>query len=56
MEQQFQIPGLLRRLFRIPGFQTIRERMGKVVKVSATGISYWQVGVQEEQRLDWLSN
>ena len=55
-EQQFQIPGLLRRLFRIPGFRTIRERMGKVVKVSTTGISYWQLGVQEEQRLDWPSH
>ena len=44
-EQQFQIPGLLRRLFRIPGFRTIRERMGKVVKVSTTGISYWQLGI-----------
>jgi hypothetical protein len=54
--QQSQIPILLRRLFQIPGFRTIRERMGKVVKVSATGISYWQLGVQEEQHLDWPSD
>jgi hypothetical protein len=54
--QQSQIPILLRRLFQIPGFRTIRERMGRVVKVSVTGISYWQLGVQEKQYLDWPSD
>ena len=35
MEQQNQISILLRRLFRIEGFRSVRERMGKVIHVSS---------------------
>jgi hypothetical protein len=53
MEQQAQIPALLRRLFKIPGFRSVRERMGKVVHVSHEQIRYHQLGVEEEQFLAW---
>ena len=42
-EKQAQIPTLLRRLFIIPGFSTIRERMGKVVRVSEESIKKREV-------------
>ncbi len=51
--QQAQIPDLLRRLFRIEGFRSIRERMGKVVWVSPEGIRYYQRHFQDEQHLGW---
>lgn len=52
-KQQAQIPDLLRRLFRIEGFRSIRERMGKVVWVSPEHIRYYQRQLQDEQHLDW---
>jgi hypothetical protein len=53
MEQQVQIPSLLRRLFKIEGFRTVRERMGKVVHVGHEAIRYYQRGLPGEQRLNW---
>jgi len=53
MRRQNEIPVLLRRLFQIPGFRNIAERMGKVVKVTSYGISYRQLRVSGEQYLDW---
>jgi uncharacterized protein (DUF433 family) len=52
-EKQEQIPILLRRLFKIPDFATIRERMGKVVRVSPEGIRYYERNVPGEQRMSW---
>ncbi len=52
-KQQAQIPVLLRRLFRIEGFRSIRERMGKVVCISPGRIRYYQRSIQGEQHLDW---
>jgi len=53
MEQQNQIPILLRRLFRIEGFRGVRERMGKVIHVSSEQIRYYQRHLTEEQYLAW---
>jgi len=52
-KQQAQIPDLLRRLFRIEGFRSIRERMGKVVCVNPERIRYYQRNIQGEQHLAW---
>ncbi len=53
MRRQNEIPTLLRRLFQIPGFRTIAERMGKVIKVTSRGINYWQLRINDEQYMDW---
>jgi len=37
----------------IPNFATIRERMGKVVRVSPEGIRYYERNVPGEQRMSW---
>ena len=53
MGQQSQIPFLLRCLFQIEGFRTVRERMGKVVHVGREAIRYYQRNLPGEQTLDW---
>ena len=54
MARQSGIPLLLRRLFRLPGFRTIRERMGKVVRVhSDVGVSFYTLGDTREHHLPW---
>jgi len=53
MEQQNQIPILLRRLFRIEGFRSVQERMGKVIHVSSEQIRYYQRHMAGEQYLAW---
>ena len=52
-EKQYELPGLLRRLLRLPEFRTKRARMGKVAQVSPTRIEYWQLGDEQLHRLIW---
>ncbi|MBM3236988.1 hypothetical protein FJZ31_11915 [Candidatus Poribacteria bacterium] len=51
--EQNQLPGLLRRLLQLPFFNTRAARMGKVVRVSKTGVRYWQLNDDEEYNLEW---
>ena len=37
-----EIPGLLRRLFRLPEFKTKAARMGKIVRLSPKQIEYYE--------------
>jgi hypothetical protein len=39
--QAREIPKLLRAVFRLPGFQTKAHRMGKVVRVTHSTVSYY---------------
>jgi hypothetical protein len=43
----------IRRLLRHPYFKTQTMRMGKVMRVSHTGIRYWQHQRSPEQHIDW---
>ena len=43
----------VRRLLRLREFNTQAKRMGTVIRVSATGISYWQKHVERELRTSW---
>jgi hypothetical protein len=52
-EQQPQIHPLLRRVFRTPGFTSRAERMGKVARISPTGIDYWQLPLRALQHARW---
>ena len=44
---------LTRRLLRHPEFKTKAKRQGRVVKLSSTNISWWEVGRNRQQRLAW---
>jgi len=44
---------LLRRLFQLPGFSTVADRMGKVALVTARGVRWKELGKDEEQEHHW---
>src|SRR5258706_14005667 len=48
-----QTANYLRRFLRHSAFRTQVQRMGKVVSVHKDGIAYWQVGVDEAQKIEW---
>lgn len=52
-DQQDELPNLLRRLFHLREFRSRASRMGKVARVSASDIEYWEVGNQKLHRLAW---
>ena len=52
-DEQYKLPGLLRRLLRLPEFRTKAVRMGKVARVSSTHIEYWQFGDEQVHELNW---
>lgn len=43
----------IRRLLRHPAFRTQAQRMGKVVRVRHSGITYWQIGQHAEHVIGW---
>jgi hypothetical protein len=45
----------IRRFLRHREFNTRAKRMGRVVRVSPSGISYWVTRGQQEQSARWLS-
>ena len=54
--EQSRLPGLLRRLFRLPEFKTKAARMGKVVQVSDEKIEFWQVRDEKRHTVRWRSS
>lgn len=52
-DQQSQLSGLLRRLFRLPEFKTRAVRMGKVARISRDGIGYWRHREKAMHLLAW---
>lgn len=52
-DQQKQLPGLLRALFRRPEFQTRAARMGKVARISSAQIDYWEYSKPRPTRIPW---
>jgi hypothetical protein len=53
LDRQAEIPNLLRQLFRLPGFRTMRDRLGKVVRVSAEEVRYYERRVKGERTVAW---
>lgn len=43
-DQQMHIPSLLRRLFRLDGFETRAARMGKVARIVRRNVTFWEGG------------
>lgn len=46
----------IRRFLRQPGFTTEADRLGKVVRVHAGGIQFWQIGSSLRKREPWLAH
>jgi hypothetical protein len=43
----------IRRFLRHTAFRTQAQRMGKVVRIHHSGVSYWQLGVKKPHALSW---
>lgn len=43
----------IRRVLRHPEFRTQTQRMGKVLRIRHSNMSYWQIHVREERTLRW---
>jgi hypothetical protein len=43
----------IRRFLRHSAFRTKKQRVGKVVRLSSTKISWWEIGVESQHRLSW---
>jgi hypothetical protein len=43
----------VRRLLRHQEFNAYSKRVGRVVRVSSGGISFWQINENRERRVDW---
>ena len=52
--RQQQVPGLLRKLFRHPGFNSRSQRMGKVIRVRASGVWYWEIGAKAVKQVPFV--
>lgn len=48
-----EVAPLIRCFLRHSQFDTRAKRIGKVVRLSQTSISFWRANVQEEERLVW---
>lgn len=48
-----EVADYIRRFLRHPEFRTQTQRMGKVVRIRLTSISYWQIHLRAEQTLRW---
>ncbi len=51
-ERVREIPGLLRRLFRLPEFKTRAARMGKILRVTSKRIEYYNAS-RDIRLIDW---
>lgn len=48
-----EVADYVRRFLAHPTFATMKERMGKVVRVGEAGIRVWSLGEVKEQRIAW---
>jgi hypothetical protein len=48
-----EVAVFIRRFLRHSQFDAKAKRMGKVVRLSQTGISFWRLNFQKEERLVW---
>jgi len=48
-----EIADFIRRFLRHAAFRTQAQRMGKVVRVYHSGVSYWQANVSKAHALSW---
>jgi hypothetical protein len=49
-----QVAEYVRLLLKHPTFDTQAKRMGKVIRASHAILSYWQLHLEQEQRIGWI--
>ncbi len=52
---QYEAASFIRRLLRHPQFKTQTSRLGKVIRVSQSGITLWHLHFDEEEKAEWPS-
>ena len=50
---QYEAASFIRRLLKTPTFNTQARRMGKVIRVSHTGMRVWKLHAEREEWLTW---
>lgn len=50
---QYEVASFVRRFLRHPGFKTQAKRMGKVVRISARSIAFWELHRDREASTRW---
>ncbi|MBI2266722.1 MAG: hypothetical protein HYU64_16435 [Armatimonadetes bacterium] len=50
---QYETASFIRRFMKCPGFKSRSERMGKVVRVTHTGLQTWNFNADSERRSAW---
>ena len=50
-----EVAAYVRRFLRSPIFRAQAQRMGKIVRVRRSGVSYWQVHSSQLQAIRWHS-
>lgn len=50
-----EVPGLVRRLFRLPEFGIRAQRLGKVIRITASGVWFYQVHGERVRFAAWPS-
>ena len=51
---QYDVATFVRRFLRHPGFDTQAKRMGKVIRVSPVGLTYWRLGQHARMFQRWV--
>ena len=50
---QYEVAAFVRRFLRHPAFDTKAKRTGRIVRLSSSGIVFWQTRRQRETAVEW---
>jgi hypothetical protein len=50
---QYEVASFIRRFLRHPALNTQAKRMGKVIRVTHTGMRMWQLHAEKEEEMAW---
>jgi hypothetical protein len=51
--RQYEVAAFVRRFLRHPMFDTKAKRTGKIIRLSSSGIGFWQTRRQQETAVGW---
>ena len=50
---QYEVASFIRRFLKHPVFNTKAKRMGKVIRLTHTGLQVWRLHAEREENIDW---
>jgi hypothetical protein len=50
---QYDAASFIRRFLRHPDFKAQATRLGKVVRVNPTGMTFWRLRFDQEEKVEW---